>query len=218
MDTFVKKEKWSDNALENYFLELLIEKKVIDREIQEVLDVVEKSPLHHDYKSLLKIILFGHENLYFQNWGTLQDGLMDVIKVGEIRANTHEEHGIIIDIILWLVEEIFDIPDEHMHSFVILEDREDVEHSLIILMKRMLDHLEVGLTELISQSPHLSKPIEEQPHSEYILFEKNLHSLPHVFMETEKERIAALKNSVHELHKNFVLKKDVWEGSIFSEL
>ena len=96
-----------------------------------------------------------------------------------------------------------------MHSFVILEHRENVEHSLIILMKRMLDHLEVGLTELISQSPHLSKPIEEQLHSEYILLEKNLHKLPHVFMETEKERIAAIKNSVNELHKNFVLKKGV---------
>jgi len=68
MNTFVKNKTGSDNALENYFLQLLIEKKVIDREIQEVLDVVEKCPLHHDYKALLKIILFGHENLYFQNW------------------------------------------------------------------------------------------------------------------------------------------------------
>jgi hypothetical protein len=105
-----------------------------------------------------------------------------------------------------------------MHSFVILEDREDVEHSLIILMKRMLDHLEVGLTELIAQSPHLIHPIEEQPHSEYILLEKNLHTLPHVFLETEKDRIAAIKNSVQELHKKFILQKDTGEGSIFSEL
>jgi len=33
--------------------------------------------------------------------------------------------------ILRLVEEVFDIPDEDMHSFIILEEREDVEHNLM---------------------------------------------------------------------------------------
>jgi hypothetical protein len=54
---------------------------VIDREIQEVLDVVVKSTLHSEYKMLIKRTLFGSENLYFENWGTLQDGLMDAIKI-----------------------------------------------------------------------------------------------------------------------------------------
>ena len=143
---------------------------------------------------------------------------MDVIKSGEVRAKTEEQQGIIIDLILGLVEQIFDIPDEHMQSFVILEDREDVEHSLILLMKRMLDHLEVGLTELIAQSPHLNKPIEEQPHSEYILLEKNLEKFPSIFMETEKERIAAIKNDVNDLHEKFIVKRTSQEGSTFSEL
>lgn len=34
MNAFVKKKQGSDNALENYFLELVVQKKVIDREIQ----------------------------------------------------------------------------------------------------------------------------------------------------------------------------------------
>jgi len=143
MNAFVKKKQGSDNALENYFLELIVQKKVIDREVQEILDVIEKSVLHHEYKTPIKRMLFGNENLYFENWGTLQDGLLDAIKTGEIRENEIEEHGIIIDIILQLIETIFDIPDESMHAFILLEERESVEHDLVILMKRMLDHLEV---------------------------------------------------------------------------
>ncbi len=143
MNAFVKKKQGSDNALENYFLELVIQKKVIDREVQEILDSIEASGLHPDYKTPLKRMLFGNENLYFENWGTLQDGLLDAIKIGEVRDVEVDQHGIVLDMIVELVEMIFDIPDESMHSFIILEQRESVEHDLIILMKRMLDHLHI---------------------------------------------------------------------------
>jgi|GEM_PF-1958592 len=143
MNAFVKKKQGSDNALENYFLELVVQKKVIDREVQGIFDVTEKSSLHYDYKVLLKKILFGHENLYFENWGTLQDGLLDAIKIGEVRDADTEEHGIVIDMIVQLVEMVFDVPDESMHAFVLLEQRESAEHNLIILMKRMLDDLRI---------------------------------------------------------------------------
>jgi hypothetical protein len=143
MNAFVKKKQGSDNALENYFLELIVQKKSIDREVQEILDIVEQSYLHHDYKILLKKVLFGNENLYFENWGTLQDGLLDAIKTGEVRDDNIEDHGIIINIIVQLIELVFDIPDESMHAFILLEQRVSVEHDLIILMKRMLDYLEV---------------------------------------------------------------------------
>lgn len=58
MNEFVKNIQGPDNAMENYFLELVVRKKVVDREIKEVLDVVEKSLIHIDYKILLKRILF----------------------------------------------------------------------------------------------------------------------------------------------------------------
>lgn len=47
-----------DNALEDYFLELVIKKHVIDREIQDTITVLDKSTLHSDYTILLKKILF----------------------------------------------------------------------------------------------------------------------------------------------------------------
>jgi hypothetical protein len=48
----------SDNELEDYFLGLLVDKHIIDREIQDLLDVIEKSQLHSDYQMLIKKILF----------------------------------------------------------------------------------------------------------------------------------------------------------------
>ncbi len=58
----------SDNVLEDYFLDLLVEKHIIDREIQDLLDVIEKSHLHPDYQKLMKKILFGEKNIYLENW------------------------------------------------------------------------------------------------------------------------------------------------------
>ncbi len=77
--------------------------------------------------------------------------MLDAIKIGEIRADDFEDHGIIINMIVQLIEQVFDIPDESMHAFILLEQRNDIEHALIALMKRMLDHLMVGLQELVRQ-------------------------------------------------------------------
>lgn len=63
------------------------------------------------------------------------------MKDGEIRANETEEHGVVLDLIVHLVETIFNIPDESMQAFVMLEQREEIEYSLIALIKRMLDHI-----------------------------------------------------------------------------
>lgn len=208
MNAFVKKNQWSDNALENYFLELVVQKKVIDREIQEVLDVVVKSTLHSEYKMLIKRTLFGSENLYFENWGTLQDGLMDAIKIWEIRAKHSQQHWLILDIIVKLVESVFDIPDESMYSFILLEQRGGVENTLIALMKRMLDHLEVGLTELIMRSPHLENKTENGLHSEFLMLQKDLSSFPNLFFETEKDRIASLKHNVQDIYQKFIVEKN----------
>ncbi len=58
----------SDNVLEDYFLDLLVEKHIIDREIQDLLDVIEKGQIHPDYQKLMKKILFGEKNIYLENW------------------------------------------------------------------------------------------------------------------------------------------------------
>lgn len=68
MNAFVKKKQGSDNALENYFLDLILQKKIIDREIQNLASIIDNSALHREYKMLLKKKLFGHNNLYFENW------------------------------------------------------------------------------------------------------------------------------------------------------
>lgn len=219
MNAFVKKKQGSDNALENYFLELIVQKKTIDREVQEILDIVEHSTLHYDYKILLKRMLFGTENLYFENWGTLQDGLLDAIKTGEVRDDDIEDHGIIVNMVVQLIETVFDIPDESMHAFIMLEQRESVEHDLVILMKRMLDHLEIGLKELISQSTQLSQKKDSKHHSEFIVIQKNLTKLPSLFFETEKDKIAALKNTIFDLYQKFIVEKNShWLSSLnFSE-
>jgi hypothetical protein len=41
-----------------------------------------------------------------------------------VRSNDCDQHGIVVDIIVQLVEMIFDIPDESMHAFILLEQRE----------------------------------------------------------------------------------------------
>lgn len=48
----------TDNILEDYFLELVINKHVIDREIKDTLDIIDSSSLHEDYKILVKKTLF----------------------------------------------------------------------------------------------------------------------------------------------------------------
>jgi hypothetical protein len=48
----------SDNVLEDYFLELVIHKHVVDREIHDTIVVIDGSRLHPDYRILIKKVLF----------------------------------------------------------------------------------------------------------------------------------------------------------------
>jgi hypothetical protein len=43
-----------------------------------------------------------------------------------------------------VIEEVFDVDDEHFHDFILSEEKEDIEHQLIILIKRILDFMEAG--------------------------------------------------------------------------
>lgn len=216
MNAFVKKKQGSDNALENYFLDLILQKKIIDREIQNLASIIDNSALHREYKMLLKKKLFGHNNLYFENWWTLQDGLLDVMKDGEIRANETEEHGVVLDLIVHLVETIFNIPDESMQAFVMLEQREEIEYSLIALIKRMLDHIGIWLQELIQNTKHLKDKKDAHIHAEFIVLEKNISQLSHLFLETEQAKISSLTQTVFAVYEKNIQKKNQNEENFYS--
>ncbi len=184
---------WSDNALEDYFLDLLAKKHIIDREIQDLLHIIEKSKLHPDYQLLIKKILFGHKNIYIENWGTLQSSLEDIIKSINIRGNDVEEYGIVLRLMTRVVEEIFDIDDIYLHDFLLCEEKEDIEHRLIILMKRILDYIEIGLKDIIEHSEHLDMPIGDHLKDEYLIIKSALKKYPGEIMESQKNSIASLK-------------------------
>ncbi len=44
--------------IEDYFLELVIKKHIIDREIQDTIKLIDESIIHPDYQILIKKILF----------------------------------------------------------------------------------------------------------------------------------------------------------------
>lgn len=153
-------------------------KHIIDREIQDLLHIIEKSKLHPDYQLLIKKILFGDKNIYVENWGTLQSSLEDIIKSIDIRGNDVEEYGIVLRIMIRVVEEIFDIDDAYLHEFLLSEEKEDIEHRLIILMKRILDYIESGLKDIIEHSEHLDIPIGDHLKDEYLIIKAALEKYP----------------------------------------
>lgn len=184
---------WSDNALEDYFLDLLVNKHIIDREIQDLLDVIEKSKAHRDYQLLFKKILFWNKNVYIENWGTLESSLEDIIKTINIRWNDIESYGIVLRMMTRVIEEIFDIDDAYLHDFLICEEKEDIEHRLIILMKRILDYVESGLRDILEHSEHLDEPIGDHLKDEYIIIKSALEKYPEEIMESQKNSIGRLK-------------------------
>lgn len=135
-----------------------MQKHIIDREIQDLLTIIEKSPVHTDYQLLIKRLLFGEKNIYIENWGTLGSSLQDMIASMDIRGNNVSGYGIILQMMVRIIEKIFDINDENFHDFILSEEKEDVEHQLIILMKRVLDFMEIGLKDILEKSTELVEP------------------------------------------------------------
>ena len=189
----------SDNGLEDYFLDLLVNKHIIDHEIQDLLDVIVKSALHPDYQILMKRILFGKKNVYIENWWTLESSLEDIIKTINIRWNDIEDYGIVLRLMMRVIEEIFDIEDEYLHDFLMCEEKEDIEHRLIILMKRILDYVEAGLRDMLDHSEHLDEPISDHLKDEYLIIKSALEKYPGEIMESQKEGIESLKIESDEL-------------------
>ena len=82
-----------------------------------------------------------------------------MVHTENIRGHEIETYGIILGIMLRVIEEVFDVDDEMFHDFLLSENKEDIEHRLIILIKRVLDFIETGLREMFQNTKHLEKPI-----------------------------------------------------------
>lgn len=200
--------KGSDNALENYFLELVINKKVVDREIRDTLETIDMSELHDDYKSLIKKVLFWEKNLYLENWGTLGNSLLDMIHTTDIRGNEVNIYGIILGIMLRVIEEVFDVGDENFQDFLLSEEREDIEHRLIILIKRILDFIDAGLKEMFQNTQHLDQPIVDgHIRAEFNVIRDTLHKYSWVILESEWGHIRELKIQIDDLAAKIEQKK-----------
>lgn len=201
-------KRWSDNATEDYFLDLLINKHIIDREIQDLIDVIEKSNLHPDYQILIKRTLFGNKNIYLENWGTLGSSLEDIMKSINIRGNDVAEYGIVLRTMMGVIEEVFDVDDEYTHDFLMFEEKEDIEHRLIILMKRVLDFIETGLKEMLTNIQYLDKPIVDgHVRKEFSIIHDTLLQYSRLILESEGEHIRELKLEVDTAVQKIAQKK-----------
>lgn len=201
-------KRWSDNALEDYFLELVINKHIIDREIGDLITVINNSPLHEDYRILIKKVLFWEKNLYLENWWTLEYSLMDMVKTTDIRGHEVEVYGIVLGIMLRVIEEVFDVDDTLFNDFIFSENKEDVEHRLIILIKRVLDFIESGLREMFQNIKHLDKPIiDGHVRKEFSIIQDSLHQYSGMILESEGDHIRDLKLEVDTIVQQLRQKK-----------
>lgn len=201
-------KRWSDNALEDYFLELVINKHIIDREIGDLITVINNSPLHEDYRILIKKVLFWEKNLYLENWWTLEYSLMDMVKTTDIRGHEVEVYGIVLGIMLRVIEEVFDVDDTLFNDFIFSENKEDVEHRLIILIKRVLDFIESGLREMFQNIKHLDKPIiDSHVRKEFSIIQDSLQQYSGMILESEGGHIRDLKLEVDTIVQQLRQKK-----------
>jgi hypothetical protein len=190
----------TDNILEDYFLELVINKHAIDREIRETLDIIDASNLHEDYKILVKKTLFWEKNLFLENWGTLGTSLMDMIHTEDIRGHEVDIYGIVLGVMLRVIEEVFNVDNEHFHDFLLSESREDIEHRLIILIKRVLDFIERGLGEMFENIENLDGPIVNgHVRKEFDIIKSSLLQYSGLILESEGSHIRELKIQVDAL-------------------
>jgi hypothetical protein len=182
----------TDNKLEDYFLELLVSKHAIDREIKDLITIIDTSVVHDDYKKSLKHILFGEKNLYIENWGTLHENLRDIMQIHDTRGKDVESFGIVLQMMTGIVEAVFDVHDDSFHGFIVSEIREEIEHNLIILMKRSLDMLEVALAEELKEAHNLTSKNAKND-TEFEVIQATLQKLPKMIFEEVRALIDPLK-------------------------
>lgn len=133
---------------------------------------------------------------------------MDMIKTTDIRGHEVEIYGVVLGIMLRVIEEVFDVDDILFHDFIFSENKEDVEHRLIILIKRVLDFIETGLREMFQNIKHLDKPIiDGHIRKEFTIIEDTLHQYSNLILEAEGDHIRDLKLEVDTIVQQLQQKK-----------
>lgn len=126
----------------------------------------------------------------------------------DVRGHEVEIYGVILGIMLSVIEEVFDVDDEIFGDFLLSENKEDIEHRLIILIKRVLDFIETGLKEMLQNTKHLDKPIVDgHIRKEFIIIRDSLLQYSGIILESEGNRIRELKLGVDELVVKIKQKK-----------
>lgn len=110
-----------------------------------------------------------------------------------VRGHKIESYGIVLRMMMRVIEEVFDVDDEYFHDFILSEEKEDVEHRLIILMKRILDYVENGLKDMIEHSGQLDTPIDDHIKDEFLIVKSALLQYPQEIMSSQKNAIKELK-------------------------
>lgn len=192
--------KNTDNILEDYFLELVIKKHVIDREIQDTLKIIDSSTMHEDYQKLVKKVLFWEKNLFLENWGTLGTSLMDMVHTTDVRGHEIEIYWVVLGVMLRVIEEVFNVDNIHFHDFLLSESREDIEHRLILLIKRVIDFMERGMKEMLQNLQELDEAIvDKHIRKEFDVIRNTLLQYSGLILESEGVHIRELKTQVDSL-------------------
>lgn len=109
---------------------------------------------------------------------------------------------------LRVIEEVFDVNDELFNDFIFSEEKEDIEHRLVILIKRVIDFIEAGLKEMFQNIKHLDKPIiEGHVRKEFSVIEDTLYEYSGLILESEGNHIRELKLQVDTLVQKIQQKK-----------
>lgn len=125
---------------------------------------------------------------------------MDMIHTTDIRGHEIETYGVILGIMLRVIEEVFNVDNEHFHDFLLSESREDIEHRLIILIKRVLDFIERGLREMFQNMENLDGPIVDgHIRKEFAIIQSSLLQYSGLILESEGNHIRELKIQVDAL-------------------
>ena len=124
-----------------------------------------------------------------------------------MRGHEVESYGIVLRMMMRVIEEVFDVGDEYFHDFILCEDKEDLEHQLILLMKRMLDFVERGLQNLLIQTIHLDSPIDKHINKEFEIIQQTLIKYPYIILSEEKNHIETLKHEVEKVHSKTLQKR-----------